>query len=218
MRPEFWHDRWRSGQIGFHQAAPDRNLVAHFPSLKLAAGSSVFVPLCGKSLDLLWLCEQGYKVTGVEISPIALEALCAEHGIPARRVRVGLFNLYEAPNLRLLEGDFFALTPELLGSVDAVYDRAAAIAFDASQRPAYVEKLARLLAPGTRMLLITVEYPQAEMTGPPFSLERPEVERLYAPHFEIREIARADQLAYEPRMRARGVTAWHEVCYFLTRF
>lgn len=218
MQPEFWHDRWRSGQIGFHQAAPDRNLLAHFPDLKLAAGARVFVPLCGKSLDLLWLREQGYAVTGIEISPIALEAFCAEHGILARRTRIGVFHLYEAPHLRLLEGDFFALTPERLGPIDAVYDRAAAIAFDAAQRPAYVERLASLLAPGTRMLLITVEYPQAEMPGPPFSLEHAEVGRLYGPHFEIREIAREDRLAHETRARTRGITAWHEVSYFLTRF
>lgn len=217
MQPEFWHDRWRTGQIGFHQAAPDRNLIAHFADLALPAGSSVFVPLCGKSLDLKWLRDRGYEVTGVELSSIALEAFCAENAIAPRRSRTGDFELYESAHLRLLQGDFFALSAAQLAPIAAVYDRAAAIAWPAAQRPAYVEKLTSLIEPGTRMLLICVEYPQTELQGPPFSLAREEVERLYGAHYEIRELARDDRLAHEPRMRARGATAWHEVTYRLTR-
>lgn len=217
MKPEFWHDRWRSGRIAFHQVAPDRNLVRHWSSLELPAGSRVFVPLCGKSLDLLWLREHGQRVAGIEISEIAIEAFCAENGIPAWRRILPKFDLYEAPGMSLLRGDFFELAATDLGRVDALYDRAAAIALDAPQRPRYVEKLASLLEPGTPMLLVTVEYPQAQIAGPPFSLESDEVMRLYAPYFELREIGREDTLAHETRMRARGVTAWREVSYRLTR-
>ena len=107
MQPDFWLDRWRAAQIGFHQAATDRHLMAYWPNLKLPASSSVFVPLCGKSLDLLWLNARGHSVAGVELSPIALESFCMEHGIPARRRVLADFDVYQAERLALFRGDFF---------------------------------------------------------------------------------------------------------------
>ena len=106
MEPEFWHERWRTGQIGFHQSSADRNLRRHWPALRLARGSRVFVPLCGKSLDMLWLRDQGHPVVGVELSAVALEAFCMENGVPARRRVQSGFDVYEAPNLQLFCGDY----------------------------------------------------------------------------------------------------------------
>jgi thiopurine S-methyltransferase len=205
------------GQIGFHQSAVDPHLEQYWPGLGVADDCRVFVPLCGKSLDLLWLRERGHSVTGVELSAIALESFCMEHGIPARRRKLGAFDVYEAPKLTLFCGDFFALTPELLGPVSAVYDRAALISWAPELRAAYVDHLTALTKPGTQMLLVTVEYPQPQMTGPPFSVSTDDVQRLFARNFAIQELAREDTLAREARLRARGLTELHEVCYALTR-
>ena len=217
MQPEFWHDRWRTGQIGFHQSAVDRNLRQYWLDLGLANNSRVFVPLCGKSLDLLWLCEQSHSVTGVELSTVALESFCMEHGVPANRRTLDDFDVYEAPGLQLYRGDFFALTPVLLGPIAAVYDRAALISWVPELRAAYVAHMNALTNPGTQTLLVTMEYPQQEMKGPPFSLGAEEVHRLYAQDHEIRPLARQDVLANEHRLRSRGVTQLHEACYRLTR-
>ncbi len=217
MQPDFWHDRWRAGQIGFHQSAVDGNLRQYWPDLGLAGNSRVFVPLCGKSLDLLWLCEQGHSVTGVELSTVALESFCMEHGVPAKRRILGDFDVYEAAKLQLFRGDFFALTPELLGPIPAVYDRAALISWIPELRAAYVKHVTALSNPGTQTLLVTMEYPQEQMNGPPFSVSADEVERLYARHHEIRALSRQDILANEPRLRSRGITQLHEVCYRLSR-
>lgn len=217
MQPEFWQERWRTGQIGFHQTAAERNLARHWPDLRLAIDSRVFVPLCGKSLDLLWLQERGHVVSGVELSAIALEAFCMENGIPARRRTVDRFDLYEAPRLDLLCGDFFSLNAALLGPVAAVYDRAALISWTEELRAPYAEHMAALTSSGTQTLLIALEYRQAQMAGPPFSVDRETVERLYSRHHAIQELARQDILATEPRMRGRGVTELFEVCYRLTR-
>jgi thiopurine S-methyltransferase len=217
LQPEFWHDRWRTGQIGFHQSAVDRNLRQYWPDLGLASNSRAFVPLCGKSLDLLWLCERGHSVTGVELSTVALESFCMEHGVPAKRRLLDDFDVYEAPKLQLFRGDFFALTPELLGPIPAVYDRAALISWIPELRAAYVKRITALTNPGTQTLLVTMEYPQEQMKGPPFSVAADEVDRLYAQHHEIRPLSRQNVLANEPRLRSRGVTQLHEVCYRLTR-
>ena len=217
MQPEFWHERWRTGQIGFHQSAVDRHLKRNWPDLGVASHSRVLVPLCGKSLDLLWLRERGHSVAGVELSAVALESFCMEYGIPAKRRILDDFEVYEAANLQLYCGDFFALTPELLGSVSAVYDRAALISWKPELREAYVAHVTALTSPGTQTLLITLEYPQAQMSGPPFSLGAADVQRLYARNHAIQELSKHDVLANEPRLRARGVTQLHEVCYRLTR-
>jgi thiopurine S-methyltransferase len=217
MEAQFWQNRWRNGQIGFHQSSVDRNLTRHWPGLNLPQGCRVFVPLCGKSLDLLWLRDQGFAVTGVELSARALEDFCRENGVPARRRVLPDFDVYEAGNLDLYRGDFFRLTPSLLGEVAAVYDRAALISWTPELRSAYADHLAAIVRPGTRMLLITLEYLQAQLTGPPFSVARDEVERLYSRSFEIRELSRQDILADEERLRSLGVTSLFEVCYQLDR-
>ena len=222
MEPQFWQNRWRNGQIGFHQPSVDRSLKSHWPQLDLGRSkrgeeSRVFVPLCGKSLDLLWLRDEGHFVTGVELSAKALEAFCMENGIPARRRIEGDFDIYEADNMRLFCGDFFKLTAESLGDIAGVYDRAALISWTPDLRSAYAAHITALLRPGTKMLLITLEYSQEQMPGPPFSVPRAEVERLYSRNFEIRELARQDILAGEARFRSLGVTALSEACYQLVR-
>jgi thiopurine S-methyltransferase len=217
VQPEFWLDRWRSAQIGFHQSAVDRHLKAYWPALKVAPASQVFVPLCGKSLDMLWLREQGHAVIGVELAPMALESFCMEHGIPARRRSIGPFDLYEAPGFTLYCGDFFKLTPALLGNISAVYDRASLISWTPSVRASYVEQMTGLTTPGTKQLLIAVEFPAEQMSGPPFPVTRDEIERLYAPHHSIRLLGRHDILELEPRLQARGLKELHEVCYELVR-
>jgi thiopurine S-methyltransferase len=217
VQPEFWQERWRTAQIGFHQSAVDRRLVAYWPKLRLPAESRVFVPLCGKSLDLLWLREQGHEVIGVELAPVAVEAFLMEHGITAVRRSLDGFDVFEADRLTLFRGDFFKLTPALLGSVSAVYDRASLISWAPPLRPAYVEHVTTLTRPGTQTLLIAVEYPSAQMSGPPFSVTGDDIHGLYGNHQVIERLARHDTLDLEPRLKARGLTELHEVCYRLKR-
>jgi len=217
LQPEFWHDRWRTGQIGFHQSAVDRHLEELWPQMGLPNDGRVLVPLCGKSLDLLWLRDRGHPVAGVELSAVALESFFMENGIPAQRRALENFDLYEAPGLKLYRGDFFALTPQLLGSVRAVYDRAALIAWKPELRAAYVAHITALTGPGTQTLLVAMEYPQEQMSGPPFSVSADDVHRLYAGTHVIQVLSKQDVLASEPRLRARGLTQLHEACYRLTR-
>ncbi|HMH28184.1 MAG TPA: thiopurine S-methyltransferase [Steroidobacteraceae bacterium] len=217
MQPDFWLNRWRAAQIGFHQMAVDRHLKAYWPLLKLPSDSPVFVPLCGKSLDLMWLRERGHSVTGVELSPVALESFVMEHGIPVRRRVLADFDVFEAEGLKLYRGDFFKLTRAQLGNTAAVYDRAALISWTPEARQSYVKQLTSLTSPATPTLLIAVEYPPEQMQGPPFPLTRDTIENLYASHYSIEELARHEILEHEPRLKARGLTELREVCYRLTR-
>jgi thiopurine S-methyltransferase len=215
--PEFWLDRWRNARIGFHQPAPDKHLKAYWPSLQLAPDCGVFVPLCGKSLDLLWLHSKGHAVSGVELSEIALESFCLENGIPARRRRLTDFDVFETERFALFRGDFLKLTPSLLGGLSAVYDRAALISWAPPLRSAYVNHVASLTPKGTQTLLISVEYREAQMNGPPFSLTRETIHELYAEQHSIELLGSHEILDLEPRLRARGLTELREIAYKLTR-
>jgi thiopurine S-methyltransferase len=216
MQADQWHERWRSGRIGFHSTEVARPLRQFWSTLKVPRGSGVFVPFCGKSLDLLWLHDQQHNVVGVELSEIAVESFFTENGIEARRVVGEAFIEYRAPGLRLFCGDLFNLSAEMLESCSAVYDRAALIAMPPELQYDYAAKLAQLTAPGTQTLLVTVEYPQEEMRGPPFSADFGVVNRLYSMHHDIQVLDRADIWATDP-LRRRGITRLYEVCYRLTR-
>lgn len=215
MDPVFWHERWRQNQIGFHQPAVNEHLQRFYPALQLAAGAGVFVPLAGKSLDLLWLRDRGHPVVAVELSPLAVQAFFRENGLSPVSSRAGAFEVCEVERLRFLCGDFFDLSPAALAGVQAVYDRAALIALPPPLRRRYVAHLAQLLPPAASVLLVTLEYPADAMQGPPFSVEEAEVRSLYGDRFDMRVLASVDRLALEPRWREKGVQRLDEKVYLL---
>ena len=194
MEHEFWHRKWETDQIGFHETETHSMLLRYWDGLCLGAGSRVFVPLCGKSNDMLWLHARGHEVVGVELSDIAAAAFFEENGIEADRSEHGSFIAYRAPGYELLCGDYFDLTRELLDGVDVVYDRAALIALSPEQRGQYVAHLTRLLDPGTPILLVTVRYEPKLISPPPFLVEDDEVETLYAPSCSITRLGTAPAL------------------------
>lgn len=217
MESEFWHERWRQNLIGFHQADINPHLQHFWPRLSAAAGGRVFVPLCGKSLDMLWLRDQGHPVLGVELSPLAVEAFFAENGLEYSQRSEKAFTRYQSGAIQLLCGDFFDLQPAHLQAVHAVYDRASLIAFPAGMRKRYVDHLNALLAENVSMLLVTLEYDQTQMQGPPFAVDEQEVGSLFSPRWSVELIFEDDVLAHEPRFRERGLTRLREKIYVLTR-
>ena len=216
MQSTFWHNKWHSNEIGFHQPQVNQRLQQWWPSLQVPVGATVFVPLCGKSLDMLWLAQQGYRVLGVELSPIAVEAFFADLNCQPAVNQQRNLRCFQHRNLQILQGDFFQLTAADLAEVSAVYDRAALIALPPLMRQQYVAALQSLLPRQTTTLLLTVEYQQTEMDGPPFSVSQPEVQTAYGDWCDIELLDHQDVLSQEPRFRARGLTALSEALYRLT--
>jgi thiopurine S-methyltransferase len=175
----------------------------------------VFVPLCGKSRDLLWLRAQGHAVLGVEVSPIAVRDFFKENQLTPEVTRREPFEEWEADGLTILCGDFFALTPEWLTNIQAVFDRASLIALPPEMRARYAAHMASILPPTAKILLVTMEYSGQGMQGPPFSVEEAEVRNLYEKHFAVTSLLRKDILADNPRFRERGLSELHEHVYRL---
>ena len=212
MTPDFWHERWRRGEIGWHQQEVNAYLEAHWPDLGLAAGARVFVPLCGKSLDLIWLADQGHGVIGVELSETAAAAFFAEQAMTPEVSELPGFRRYRGEGIEILCGDVFDLTAEHLAEVAAVFDRAALIALPPEQRARYSAHLQSILPAAVEMLLITFDYDQEGMPGPPFAVGPDELRRLYGARHRIEELAVFDIIQTSPKLRQRGLeTAWERV-------
>lgn len=221
MDHDFWQQRWQRNEIGFHQQLINPWLAYYYgekgPPLEKRSGLNVFVPLCGKTRDMLWLMQNGYNVVGVELCDIAVRDFFAESNLPHEIETSGEHTHYQSDKLRILQGDFFRLSADQLGGVSDVFDRASLIALPPDMRKQYAAKMAELLAPGTRMLLITLTYPQHEMDGPPFSVSEEEVNELFGQHFRVETLAAKNTLDDEPRFRQRGLTALTESACKLTR-
>lgn len=216
MNPDFWHARWRKGSIGWHEDDVNAYLRAHWPGLAVQPSTGVLVPLCGKSLDLLWLARQGLHVTGVEISRLAVDAFFAENGLEAQIINESPFLRYTSAELEILCGDFFQLQAARLAGTNAVFDRGSLIAMPPMMRPRYSDHLRGLLGDPCKGLLITLEYDQTEMPGPPFSVDENEVRRLYEGRFQVTRLSQLDVLAAKSRFRQRGLTRLLEKVYRLT--
>lgn len=182
MHPEFWHDRWQRQQIGFHEPVVNPLLIRHFDALNLPPDARLFVPMCGKTLDIDWLLERGHAVVATKLSPIAVTMLFERLGLAPAVADAGKsLECWRAGPLEVWVGDHFHVQPAQLGGADAVYDRAALIAMPADMRPAYARQMLSLV-PRAPQLLITLEYDQSRLDGPPFSVDGGELRRLYPRH------------------------------------
>mgnify|MGYP001264995346 CR=1 FL=1 len=191
MEAKFWLNRWRTNLTGWHEPTVNPLLIAHFPSLNVPPGGRVFVPLCGKSLDLGWFFSQSYAVAGAELSELAVTQLFAELGVEARITEVGKHKLYHGEKIDIFVGDLFDLSGEILGPVDAVYDRAALVALPESIRVQYTAHLKAITALAPQ-LVIGYEYDQTVVEGPPFSVTADELHRHYSDNYTLTLLARLE--------------------------
>lgn len=191
MDADFWHRKWENNDIGFHEGAANPLLVKHFPALSLVKGGRVFLPLCGKTLDIHWLLGNGYRVVGAELSKLAVEQLFAELGAEPTVSDCGTTKRYSTRNLDIFVGDIFQVSRQLLGPVEAIYDRAALVALPEETRGRYAAHLMEITVQAPQ-LLICFEYNQSLMAGPPFSIVSEEVIRYYGDTYELTLLDRVE--------------------------
>jgi thiopurine S-methyltransferase len=217
MDPAFWRERWKNQDIGFHQPEFHALLQKYWSRLDLRPSSPVFVPLCGKSLDMVWLAQQGHRVIGAELSELAIDDFFAERGLNPTARTAAHFTVKSAGAYELWCGDVFELPREAVTGVAGVYDRAALIALPRPLREQYAEKLKALLPAQAPVLLITLEYEQPQMSGPPFSVPRREVRELFAGSYDCAELACHHVLESHQHFKQRGLTALEECVFLLQR-
>lgn len=217
MEHSFWIDRWARGDTGFHQKAAHDLLVKHWPAIGAKPGSAVFVPLCGRTIDMAWLADQGLKVIGSELSEVAVEGFFADRGLTPEKAAVGGHISWRAGPFELWTGDHFTLPPSVTAGITAVYDRAALVAMPPAMQRGYAAKLAELMPKGSSALLIALDFDGAKMAGPPFPIPEREILALFHGSFGIDVLEHRDGLEQSQNLKARGITALDEAAYRLRR-
>lgn len=217
MDAEFWLERWQANDIGFHRDVFNTNLLEHWPSLELDTGTDIFVPLCGKSRDMLWLASRGHRIIGVELSALAIEQFFAENQLIPKRKAAANHQIYSAGAFEIWCGDIFNLPAEALSGIAAVYDRASLIALPPDMQTRYAGFMRASLRATTPTLLLTLTYDQSKMKGPPFSIPVENVRDLYSAGFEIEERAHKQVIELNKNLQKRGLTSVIESCYVLRR-
>jgi thiopurine S-methyltransferase len=223
MEQQFWQARWDANQIGFHERQVHR-LLTRFAKHLLPSRNAIeskprmLVPLCGKSLDLPWLRDQGFDITGIEFVRLAAESFFSEQRLSPRVFQAGDFECFESPGLTMWVGDFFDLATADNSAFDAAYDRAALVALKPEDRARYAATLLGALKPGAKVLLITFVYEQAEMSGPPFSVSEQAVAELFSASCSVEQLVDENILSQEARFRERGINSrLHEQAWLLTK-
>ncbi len=210
--PEFWHSKWAANQIGFHQDDVHPLLVEYWHHTRPERSQKVLVPLCGKTEDLVWLASRHEDVQGVELSNIAVRSFFAEHFYTPLVMPVDAqHELYQFDELSLYVGDFFTAPVQ---PVDLVYDRAALVALPEEMRVEYAKRIKSLLNPKGRILLISLDYDQSEMSGPPFSVAEQEIKRLFN-EFQVTRLFRDDADGSHPKIAQKGMSRFAEEVFLL---
>jgi thiopurine S-methyltransferase len=217
MQRDFWLERWARNEIGFHLSEVNPRLQRFWPLLHLPASASVFVPLCGKSLDLHWLAAQGHRVIGVELAEAAVQAFFAEAGLASHVDHAGSLPRRSAAGIDIYSGDVFELRADELANVGGVFDRAALVALPPPMRERYAAHVLRIVPAGTRILLLTFEYDQTRIPGPPHAVMEDEVMALYGARSEVELLAREPVRVIPPSFAAAGVTDAAEAVYRIVK-
>jgi thiopurine S-methyltransferase len=207
----------KNNKIGFHQQETNSHLTSFWQQLDVAPNCRVFVPLCGKSLDLIWLCQQGHYVLGVEVSDLAVSQIFSENGLTYSKFKQDAFQHYQTESLAILQGDFFNLTANHLRDVEGVFDRASLVALPLGFRQEYAQHLTSILPDKAKILLVTFEYDQSQMNGSPFSVNEAEVNALFQDNYEIELLFKQDVLDNYPSFQALGLNGLKEKVYLLKR-
>ena len=210
-----WESRWQEDRIGFHLKEINPYLLRFSDQLLHQNPDRVFVPLCGKSLDLCWLTTKTKKVIGVELVSKAAQDFFAENKNDYLIQQDETLQKFSSKSIDIYLGDFFDLNPEQTSSFKAIYDRASIVAIEKPERWKYVDHLISFLDTGGRILLITLEYNQNQMEGPPYSVSAEEIESLFAPSCSLKLLETCDIL--DDRFRNKGLTRLLEHVFLIVK-
>lgn len=213
MQTEFWVNSWeREGTYtSFHRSDIHPYVIQYAPKEYLE-GKRVFVPLCGKTNDILWFARYADEVVGVELVEKPIVQFFTQNDLPYRKFNDGR---YVSGNITLMNRNLFELTVEEVGRLDLVYDRASLIAFPTDMRQQYIAKLHELMPLGSQQLLNTLEY-YPLLPEPPFSVTLEDVRRYYGAHFDINHVEKP--LRPDHRMISKfGLEYLIEHAFILTR-
>lgn len=216
MENKYWLEKWEINDIAFHEQEINADLIAYIDKLNLNIGDYIFVPLCGKTKDIAWLIEKGFRVIGVELSPIACNDFFAELNVVPHITKQSKFTKYQYENIQLLCGDLFNLTSMDLPAIHAVYDCKALIALPSDLRKKYIDHIVNCVGTKIKILLLTRES-SCQVKPPPFPVSKTEVDLLYGSYFYVQLLKRVCITDIPERLVKKGYTEMTEIVYLISQ-
>lgn len=217
MEADFWKDRWSEGRTAWNQSEVHPVLVEHWDRQVVREGGAVFVPLCGKSVDMDWLAANGHRVTGCELSEIGVAEFFEDRGLVPDVTAQGDLTVYRAGAFEIWCGDFFDVTAAALEGVVAVYDRASLVALPPDMRRRYASHMATIAPADAPIFLLAFVYDAREMDGPPFSVNGDEIAALYGDAYDLDVVLDANVFSRNSDLAGRGLTSLNETLTVLRR-
>lgn len=215
MENNYWLDKWKKNDIAFHEQCVNADLITYINELNLKPGDYIFVPLCGKTKDILWLAEKGFHVIGVELSLIACNDFFTELNTKPHITKQSNFTKYQYNNIELLCGDLFNLTSFDLPNIHAVYDCKALIALPSDLRKNYVDHIVACVGTKIRILLFTRET-NCQVKPPPFPVNQAEINLLYGSYFDVQLLKHTTMTDIPERLIKKGYLEMTESVYLIS--
>ena len=223
--PEYWLKRWEDNQIGWHKDTVNRFLIKYADELTQGRSSlRVFVPLCGKSLDLLWLADQGHNVVGVELAKQAVEDFFQENKLTFKLEKVKIvaatdpIDVYKCveKQITIFCCDLFALTVDAVGGeFDAIWDRGSLVVMQpavGNGGKKYTKHMRSLLAADGRYMLESHHYELDRGNKPPASISEELRKEIYGEDFIMKELE-VESFAEDPNRQ--GLNSAYNMHYHL---
>ncbi|MDY3200173.1 MAG: thiopurine S-methyltransferase [Arcobacter sp.] len=204
MDKDFWNERWEKEEIAFHMNEVNPMLIKYFPELFLEKRKRIFIPLCGKTLDIEWLLAKNYRIVGVELNELAIKSLFNQLKIEPMILEIDNFIIYKHKNIDIFVGDFFNLSETILGKIDLIYDRAALVALPENMRKKYSAHLLNITS-GASQLLLTYEYDLNMMKGPPFCVDSMEIRNYYLDKYSLILLEENENLPSGLKRKSNGI-------------
>ena len=190
MEKGFWLKKWDDNQIGFHEEDYNPNLVKFWPQLASDNQlSTILVPLCGKTKDILYLAAQGHKVIGVELSELAAKSFFEENQLAYQEESHKDWKRFTSDNISILVTDLLKIDLDLLKDCNGFYDRASVVALPLVMRKEYIQLLLSLphLKAGL-MIAMSFDDNKSEV-GPPFSMDQADIKMLFDGKSDLEELS-----------------------------
>lgn len=210
-----WHSYWTRKKPGFHEAKVNQYLHQYLPLFDLKSQDSIFLPLCGKAYDIHWLAQQGFNVVGVEISAVAIKSFLEEFRLDYEVSAEEHFVVYRAHNITLYQGDFMHMEAGQLAHCKLVYDRASIVAIESFNRESYASQLLKIIPAGIPMLMVTLQYDQHIMSGPPYSVAVAEIKSYFEPSYRVTHLITNEQIDEREKWRQMGLNSFKETALSL---
>lgn len=217
MEAEFWQEAWKIGKTHFHMSSYNLTLLKFFPKFEISKEAIVLVPLCGKTLDLIWLRDQGHRVIGVELSELAVLDFFKENNIDFKIEKIEHFKVFTSKNITIYCGDFFNLSKSLIKTISAVYDRAALIALPERMRSKYLKHMSSLIDTNTNVLLLSFERSPQTNHGPPHSIPREEMLTNTKSYFTLSILEETKEKIKSKLLKKEGINHMQRIVYHLVK-